>query len=681
MFRQIEKWFLKSFGFLRNPTEFDPAQLNPYQAQLLHRLLKAQEANAEPSDSGKVNSTNRAVFERGIPYNFKDNGNEYVIKFSKKLVRRQRKHPHHHANPYLYTVYVDDKKHLKGRGAFGKVYQVLGKLKYSADNNALSYHPTTNPEKENVIKEQVISLTTSQMFLPQHAKIQAYNYRVEKHTSENTIAKQFDYLHAKEITFQEEDGVKTTSYMEMRDLGEDFIKFFTRMRGTLTLEQLFLICINSLEALMDFNRSGFIHRDIKPDNMMIKNWVIKFTDMGASRRINVKDGKKTGTPIFLAPEMVAVPQEADVQADAYSLGLLLRAILEDEEVVAEGNRTLSVILQQKKTAYTNKEAPKAVRFSKKMNTLLAKKISYNARQILIDTLEGLTHPDPMQRFTCDIALNNFREIVSASNLTIVEAPAYNSDDEKYIFPENSQKDNLVFSPSIPNNDDPAWLTRMREIVANIAIRHCGVTAKSKYVTRAIGLVDWAIAQRTAEDNQENAAESNNNKTVLDMFKVLMICCFQNNNGNDFFRSAQTKTGLYFEAALRKPEYNGGPTAALREMLFGANYGAEIKKLPNYIDIVNSLYEQQINKYPLDGNNNRICDFQKVKMINGVKIAYTDDHTTKIDVLRTASLLMKSTHPTLASVPLTVQGLCRDQLFREYSAIFQKKNNSLKKTAN
>lgn len=87
------------------------------------------------------------------------------------------------------------------------------------------------------------------------------------------------------------------------------------------------IIIQVAKALDHAHKAGFIHRDVKPKNIMItKDGVVKLADMGLARAVSDREaaeaeqGKAYGTPYYISPEQIRGELDVDFRADIYSLG-------------------------------------------------------------------------------------------------------------------------------------------------------------------------------------------------------------------------------------------------------------------------------------------------------------------------------------------------------------------------
>ena len=87
------------------------------------------------------------------------------------------------------------------------------------------------------------------------------------------------------------------------------------------------IMIQIARALEHAHKKGFIHRDVKPKNIMItKAGVAKLADMGLARAVSDKEaaeaeqGKSYGTPYYISPEQIRGSLDVDFRCDIYGFG-------------------------------------------------------------------------------------------------------------------------------------------------------------------------------------------------------------------------------------------------------------------------------------------------------------------------------------------------------------------------
>lgn len=100
--------------------------------------------------------------------------------------------------------------------------------------------------------------------------------------------------------------------------------------GAYSEEDALRIAIQVAKALSHAHAAGFIHRDVKPKNIMISNdGTVKLADMGLARAVSDREaaeaeqGKAYGTPYYISPEQIRGEVEIDFRADIYSLGATL----------------------------------------------------------------------------------------------------------------------------------------------------------------------------------------------------------------------------------------------------------------------------------------------------------------------------------------------------------------------
>jgi serine/threonine-protein kinase len=103
-------------------------------------------------------------------------------------------------------------------------------------------------------------------------------------------------------------------------------------RGRPPLQEGVRYILATLSALHCAERFGIVHRDIKPDNILITpEGQVKITDFGlaqirGSARIT-SSGESLGTPCYMAPEQVVGTNPVDGRTDIYSTGVVLYEIV------------------------------------------------------------------------------------------------------------------------------------------------------------------------------------------------------------------------------------------------------------------------------------------------------------------------------------------------------------------
>ena len=123
---------------------------------------------------------------------------------------------------------------------------------------------------------------------------------------------------------------KGRHYISMDYIPGQDLKGLIRQTGRLAISTAISIGKQVCEGLKEAHRLGVIHRDLKPNNIMIdKEGSVRIMDFGIAR--TVKDigitgsGLMIGTPEYMSPEQVE-GKEVDQHSDIYTLGIILYEI-------------------------------------------------------------------------------------------------------------------------------------------------------------------------------------------------------------------------------------------------------------------------------------------------------------------------------------------------------------------
>jgi len=120
------------------------------------------------------------------------------------------------------------------------------------------------------------------------------------------------------------DNIK---YIVMEFVEGITLKNYMKHREVLNLREIVSYTTQILRALDHAHKKGIVHRDIKPQNiMLLKNGIIKVMDFGIAKLPNAETvtmtDKAIGTVYYISPEQVG-GKNVDARSDLYSLGSMM----------------------------------------------------------------------------------------------------------------------------------------------------------------------------------------------------------------------------------------------------------------------------------------------------------------------------------------------------------------------
>ncbi|HRC59266.1 MAG TPA: serine/threonine-protein kinase, partial [Kofleriaceae bacterium] len=135
-------------------------------------------------------------------------------------------------------------------------------------------------------------------------------------------------------------------------------------RGALPWVEAFPVLDQTLRALKAAHDKGFVHRDLKPDNIWLKysdgRIQVKLLDFGIAKLVGedspkeklTQTGSVIGTPHYMSPEQINGARNIDHRTDIYAMGIILYEMFTG--ATPFGGDTLQAIM----TGHLFKEAPR-----------------------------------------------------------------------------------------------------------------------------------------------------------------------------------------------------------------------------------------------------------------------------------------------------------------------------------
>ena len=134
-------------------------------------------------------------------------------------------------------------------------------------------------------------------------------------------------------------------YIVMEYIEGTTLNKYIKQKGKLSNEETINISLQVAKGIRAAHKKGIIHRDIKPQNIVINNdGVAKITDFGIARAITstTKNISVIGTVHYISPEQVR-NTKVDFRSDIYSFGCTMYEMITGE-VPFEGEAPLDIII-------------------------------------------------------------------------------------------------------------------------------------------------------------------------------------------------------------------------------------------------------------------------------------------------------------------------------------------------
>jgi serine/threonine-protein kinase len=203
-----------------------------------------------------------------------------------------------------------------------------------------------------------------------------------------------------------------TIFITMEYVPGENLKNLIRRSGPLFVGQTLNVAKQIAEGLVEAHRLGVIHRDLKPQNIMIDGQgSAKIMDFGIARQLSGSElteaGMIIGTPDYMSPEQVA-GETVDQRTDIYALGAIIYEMVSGRPPF-EGASGLDVALKQKTEI---PRPPRAVntQVPEELNVLILKCLAKNkedrfqsADELLVDLarvqekISGKTPAEPEKK--------------------------------------------------------------------------------------------------------------------------------------------------------------------------------------------------------------------------------------------------------------------------------------------
>ncbi|MEK7866201.1 MAG: serine/threonine-protein kinase, partial [Planctomycetota bacterium] len=213
-------------------------------------------------------------------------------------------------------------------------YQIVGKLGAGGMATVFKAIDRKNGDREVALK----------ILYPHHAKNELF---LRRFLRESELLTKFDHPNIVKGYAHGSNGPLHWLVMEL--LAGKSVQSLLDETGRLKESEALEIIVQIAKALEYMEGQGIVHRDIKPDNIIMQEGgAIKLIDLGFAKAIGESETEQDvtcGTPQYMSPEQAQGRAELDVRSDIYSLGATLYHLVLGE-VPFGGSDNMEIMAQQ-----------------------------------------------------------------------------------------------------------------------------------------------------------------------------------------------------------------------------------------------------------------------------------------------------------------------------------------------
>ena len=154
----------------------------------------------------------------------------------------------------------------------------------------------------------------------------------ERFRREIEIERSLDHPHILGIT--DSGGADGVLWYAMPYVPGESLRARMDREGALPVEDALRLTCEIADALHHAHERGIVHRDVKPENVLLEDGHALVADFGIARALSAEQserltqtGVSLGTPLYMSPEQAFAERDLDGRSDVYSLGCVLFEML------------------------------------------------------------------------------------------------------------------------------------------------------------------------------------------------------------------------------------------------------------------------------------------------------------------------------------------------------------------